>query len=159
MGRPPKFIMSDAEGAFLSKEVQKYLEEVGITPIITHTHAQFVERFIRTFKSMLNKRVEWDDMLNKAKPWEHYRLGILSMYNTHDVHSSVGITPVQASRPQHEIEARMNLTLKQRRSRKYPDLEVGDDVKLVIKHKHRKEHIPIFSTQIYKIQEKKKNMV
>ena len=43
MGRPPKFIMSDAEGAFLSKEVQKYLEEVGITPIITHTHAQFVD--------------------------------------------------------------------------------------------------------------------
>ena len=99
MGKLSKFIMSDAEGSFLSKEVREQLDEWQITPIITHTHAQFVERFIRTFKAMLHKRMAWDESFGRAKPWEKYRLDILSSYNPRNVHSAVGITPVQASRP------------------------------------------------------------
>ena len=152
MGRKPKFIMSDKEGAFLSKEVADYLREEEITPIITYTHAQFVERFIRTFKAMLNKRIEWDRSFGReTKSWDKYILGIMNAYNAGNEHSATGLTPSVAREPQSEIHVRMNLTLKQKRGRKYPELKVGNKVKLVVKTPHRKEHIPIFSDKIYSI--------
>ena len=88
----------------------------------------------------------------RENPWEKYIMEVLKTYNAKNEHSATGLTPSVASKPESEIHVRMNLTLKQKRSRKYPELDVGDRVKLVVKTPHRKEHIPIFSAQTYPIQ-------
>ena len=75
----------------------------------------------------------------------------MNAYNAGNEHSATGLPPSVAREPQSEIHVRMNLTLKQKRGRKYPELKVGDKVKLVVKTPHRKEHIPIFSDKIYSI--------
>ena len=56
----PKYIFSDNEGSINSKDVLGYLEKEKIDVITTRNHAHFVERFIRTFKLYLRKRIDYD---------------------------------------------------------------------------------------------------
>ena len=58
IGKPPQIIYTDNEGALNSTSLHKHFKEQDIKHIITRTHAQFAERFIRTVKSGLYKRVE-----------------------------------------------------------------------------------------------------
>ena len=58
MGGKPKTIYSDDEGAFNSKEIQKYFNDEGIRHPVTRGHAPVAERQIRTFKDMIYKRSE-----------------------------------------------------------------------------------------------------
>ena len=60
MKKKPTFIYSDEEGALTSNDVQGYLKKEKIEVIMTRNHAHFVERFIRTFKMMLRKRIDND---------------------------------------------------------------------------------------------------
>ena len=57
MGKKPKIIYTDDEGA-LSKEA---IQEQKIEHHKTRAHANFSERAVRTFKDMLYKRVEADE--------------------------------------------------------------------------------------------------
>ena len=65
MGKNPKFILSDDEGALNSNDILGYLKKEGIEKITTRSHAHFVERFIRTFKFKLYKRIENDEKREK----------------------------------------------------------------------------------------------
>ena len=58
MGHKPKIIYSDDETALSTEAMQKYFKDHNIAHVITRSHAWFIERFIRTFKDMLYKRVE-----------------------------------------------------------------------------------------------------
>ena len=63
----PMSIYSDDDGAFKSK-VKELFDGEGINHIITLTHANVVERFIRTLKNGIHDRVrftnsKWEDML------------------------------------------------------------------------------------------------
>ena len=60
MGKPPKIIYTDNEGALNSKSLQTKLKEQDIKHIVTRTHAKFAERFIRTFRVALYRRIEND---------------------------------------------------------------------------------------------------
>ena len=78
-----------------------YLEKENIEIHHTRSHPAFAERFIRTYKDMLFKRVEFDQ--KKEKPdiqWIDYNTEILLTYNTKNVHSTTGLTPKQARRTQ-----------------------------------------------------------
>ena len=60
-------IYSDDDGGFKTV-VKEYFEAEGITHIITLTHANVAERFIRTIKNMIYERVRfnragWTSML------------------------------------------------------------------------------------------------
>jgi hypothetical protein len=57
MGKKPEIIYTDDEGALHKASIQDYFKEHKITHYITRNHAWFAERFIRTFKSMLYKRI------------------------------------------------------------------------------------------------------
>ena len=65
----PKVLMTDEEGGLVSNFVSDYLKKEGITYIVNRNHAPFVERFIRTLKAMISKRlikrpdVHWYDLL------------------------------------------------------------------------------------------------
>ena len=51
-------IVSDAEGALGSSELNKFYEENGIRHIITRNHADVAERMVRTLKGMIFKRLK-----------------------------------------------------------------------------------------------------
>ena len=53
MGKTPKTIYTDDEGALSKEAVQTYLKEQKIEHHRTRAHANFSERAIRTFKDML----------------------------------------------------------------------------------------------------------
>ena len=55
LGGTPKVIVSDAEGALDSSELNKFYEENGIRHIITRNHAGVAERMVRTLKGMILK--------------------------------------------------------------------------------------------------------
>jgi len=134
MGRKPKMLYSDEESGLRSADVMGYLEKENIEIHHTRSHPAFAERFIRTYKDMLFKRVEFDQ--KKEKPdiqWIDYNTEILLTYNTKNVHSTTGLTPKQAREPKNEIKTKLNISIKATKTRKYPNLDVGDSVKVMRK--------------------------
>ena len=61
MGKKPKMIYSDEEGSLNSDVITSYLDEEKIEIHRTRGHPAFAERFIRTFKDKLYKRIENDE--------------------------------------------------------------------------------------------------
>ena len=72
-------------------------------------------------------------------------------YNYKMVHSSTKLTPNEASNPSNLLQAKLNMEMHAKHSRKYPPLEVGDLVKPMIHTKFRKEHVSPFSKNSFKI--------
>ena len=58
LGGTPTVIVSDAEGALDSSELNKFYEENGIRHIILRSHAGVAERMVRTLKGMIFKRLK-----------------------------------------------------------------------------------------------------
>ena len=65
-------------------------------------------------------------------------------YNNKDVHSATGLTPNEARKEKHEFKATLNVSVKARKEKMYPTLEVGDRVKIMrkktITEKERTNH-------------------
>ena len=60
MGKKPKIVYTDDEGALNKESIQTYFKEQNIEHHITRAHPNFSERSIRTFKDLLYRRVEAD---------------------------------------------------------------------------------------------------
>ena len=154
MGEPVE-IFSDDDGA-CKTEVKKHLDDVGIIHKTTLTHANIVERFIRTMKKSIGGRInftqgKWTDMLTPT----------LKKYNS-AIHSSTGMKPSEAHDDDNRANVKANLTLKQKHMRKYPKLSVSDTVKIYQKGKgnytSRKETNPKWTERRYKIERIEKDM-
>ena len=128
MGGKPKSIYSDDEGAFNSKEIQKYFNDEGIRHLVTRSHAPVAERQIRTFKNMIYKRLEAPK--NEGKQWFDLLDPVLVTYNRQRVHSSTQMTPHEARQNNNQQSVKFNLELKRQHGRKYPEISVGDIVKV-----------------------------
>ena len=108
----PMSVYSDDDGAFKSK-VKLFLDGEGINQIVTLTHANVVERWIRTLKNGIHDRVRvtnanWEDML---KP-------VVNKYiNT--IHSSTNHTPKDAHEDKNSSDVIANLTVNRINKRKY----------------------------------------
>ena len=63
MGKP-KQLYSDEESFMRSAKMNRFLNDNDLKSIQTTTHAYTVERFIRTFKDILHRRL---DALNEDK--------------------------------------------------------------------------------------------
>ena len=57
----------------------------------------------------------------------------LLTYNDQHIHSSTGFTPKQARLKRNEYAVKLNLELGALKNRKYPELNVGDEVKVMRK--------------------------
>ena len=154
MGKKPKFIYSDNEGSLNSKDVLWYLEDRKIDIITTRNHAHFVERFIRTFKAMLRKHIEYDIKRGVDNTqWHNYIFPIMLTYNNKHEHTATEMTPAQARKEDNAQDVKISLEMNAKRNRKYPDLAIGDRVKIMLKYdKFHKEHNPRYSDLKYEIE-------
>jgi len=133
MGGKPEIIYTDDEGALRTKVVFNYFKEKNIQHIITRTHAHFAERMIRTFKSMLYKRI--DNGKKENPQWHDYIYQILLTYNHRMIHSATGVSPKDALLKDKEVDVKLRMENHAKKNRKYPKLGVGDKVKIYTKRK------------------------
>ena len=145
MGAKPKMIYTDDEKAIASSDFKQYVEDEGIELYRTRGHPAFSERFIRTFKDKLFKRVETDEKKGKENiDWRDYILEIMLTYNNKDIHSSIGQTPNEARKKKNEYKSVLNVSVKAKKEKMYPELNVGDKVKILrkkaITEKERTSH-------------------
>ena len=145
MGKKSKIIYTDDERAIAGEDFKNYVEGEGIELYRTRGHPAFAERFIKTYKDMLFKRVEADEKAEKQNiQWTDYNLEIMLTYNDKMKRSATGMTPNQARKEKNEFRAMLNVASKAKKERIYPTLEVGDKVKIMrkkaITEKERTSH-------------------
>ena len=151
MGGKPKTFYSDDEGAFISNEIQKYFKDEGIRHLVTKSHAPVAERQIRTFKNMIYKRLEAPK--NEEKQWFDLLDQVLVTYNHGRKHSSTQMTPHEARQNNNQQVVKFNLELKRQHGRKYPEISVGDTVKVYKKKdKLDKERVSNYWPKKYKVE-------
>jgi hypothetical protein len=94
---------------------------------MTLSHAGIVERAIRTIKDMLYKRLEHDP----NRPWYGELLQqVIFVYNYGREHSRIHMTPNASNKTQNEDIVRRNLNKHAVYNRKYPNIQVGDTVRI-----------------------------
>ena len=145
MGKKSKMIYTDDEGSIGGSLFKEFVEGEGIELYRTRGHPAFAERFIRTFKDKLFKRVENDEKKGKNNiQWIDYITEIMLTYNNKDVHSATNQTPNDARKKDNEFKSRLNISMQAKRDRLYPELNVGDKVKIkrkkAITEKERTSH-------------------
>ena len=145
MGGKPKLIFSHDDGVLRGKQFTDYVESEGIEVHRSRGQAQFVERFNRTLKDMIFKRVEVDEKKGKVNiQWVDYLPEVMLTYNNKMVHSATGLVPNEARKKENELKARLNVANKAKKNRMYPELNVGDKVKIMRKkrtgEKERSSH-------------------
>ena len=75
--------------------------------------------------------MELQKKTNTNYPWFDVVLNnILDVYNNKDVHRSIQMTPAEARKPKNEAIVKANLQMRATHNRKYPELKVGDKVKV-----------------------------
>ena len=146
----PKNVYTDNEGAWSrGTEINKYFKDENINHIITLSHPNVSERAIRTIKDEIYKRVK----LPSDKNWSELLYPILLKYNFKSVHTSTKLTPNEADKKHNEFFVKLNLELNRIRKRKYPDVDIDDNVKVYKKKdKLDKEHISSWQGKIYKVE-------
>ena len=72
-------------------------------------HAWFAERFIRTFKLMLYKRIEQGKQ--ETPQWIDFVYPIMLTYNNKMFHSSITMTPYEATKPSNAIDVKHTMEL------------------------------------------------
>ena len=106
-----------------------YFKEQDIQHLVTRTHAQFAERMISTFKLALYTRIE-NDKNKENNQWTDFVPEIVLTYEYKLKHDSNGFTPDEARQNQNSVDVKLNLEMKAKRNRTYPDLDVDDNVKI-----------------------------
>jgi hypothetical protein len=169
LGGKPLYLYSDNDGA-IGNEYHKFCVSEKIAYIITRTHAHFVERFHRTFRGMLHKRMaqliseppkDNKDRKMKRKANEETGLSnvqwsglvpqIIATYNN-TVHSTTKLTPNDAMKPDNKDNVKANIELKASFNRRYPEIKVGDMVRIVRKKVlGEKEHVGKFLQSLHKV--------
>ena len=147
MGGPPGTIYSDEEGGLKTNLIRNYLNEHHIRLLMTSSHAGLAERTIRTLKAMIYSRIEAAKARdNVDKRWIDVLPEALITYNRIDKHSATKMTPYNARKPENQLPVKINLELKRVHSRIYPEIHVGDYVRIrKKKDKLDKERVPLWS--------------
>ena len=71
--------------------------------------------------------------------WQDYILEILLTYNNQMKHSATGFTPKEARKPSNQFKVKFNLSMKGKKNRVYPELDVGDEVEIFRKENQMKK--------------------
>ena len=147
----PKRIYCDNERVFLYN-LSKLMKELGIELYVTKHGAMINERFNRTFKNMIWKRLK-DSKKSKTK-WREFLDDVLDVYNNQMVSSATGMTPAEARKKENTLQVKVNLEMRRHKTSKYPDLNVGDNVKTFFKKRtqNKKENVSNWSDRIYKVE-------
>ena len=155
MGKPKKIYSDDEPGMDKSIEFPKWLKEHNIIQIVTRSHANTAERAIRTFKDLLTRRIESKE-IEPGEVWynDNILYAILLKYNLRMVNRTIGLTPNEATKSKNEAHVRAMLELNAIRKRKYPEIKVGDRVKIYKKKKtFEKERISVWTELSYEVED------
>ena len=160
MGGPPETIYSDEEGGLKTDLVRNYLNEHHIRLIMTRSHAGLAERTIRTMKNMIYSRIESAKARNNVvRRWTEVLHEALITYNYVDKHTTTKMTPNEAKKPHNHIQVKINLELKRKHSRVYPEIHIGDLVRIYRKKdKLDKERVPIWSVTKHRVERIQESM-
>ena len=106
---------------------------------------------------MLYKRIEADEKKGKSNiQWNDYIFEILITYNTQVKHFA---TPKEARKPSNELSVRLNIASSGKRTRIYPEIDKGDEVKIFKKRKpNEKERVGNWSKNTYTIERMEKKL-
>ena len=144
----PKQVYSDYEGSF-DPACIRLMNANGIKMIQTVGSANAVERFNRTLKTMLQTRLDAQGLSRDL--WVQELGPILRKYND-TVHTTIEMKPNEAILPSNELLVAFNLSKNAIKRRKYPDLTIGDRVRVMLKKDtKRKGYMPRWSTETYKV--------
>ena len=88
------------------------------------------ERTVKAFKDMLGARINGLD-LDKEK-WIDLLPQVLHQYNR-QVHSTIGMTPIDAQLAQNRMKVWLNIKHKAKFNRVYEPIKIGDTVRTYIK--------------------------
>jgi len=149
IGIPEQFY-SDEEGGFNSKEWNKIMNDDGIKHIQTSTHAPTVERFIRTIKEFLHRRL---DALNQDRSqWPKHIKEVIEKYNNTE-HTTTKLKPTEATKKENFLWTAWHIANNARKEKKYPHLSINDKVRINIKPKKSitKDHDPRWTKEVYQI--------
>ena len=83
---------------------------------------------------MLYKRIDQGGQENPQ--WIDFVYPIMLTYNNKMVHSSIKMTPYEATKPSNAIDAKSNIELQASFTRKYPELEIVSSVKIYKTKRH-----------------------
>jgi len=144
-----KTFFTDGEPAFESKSFIRILNKYKIHHIISSAPSGMAERTVKTFKDMLGARINGLD-LDKEK-WIDLLPQVLYQYN-HQVHSTIGVTPVDAQLAENRMKVWLNIKKKTKFNRVYEPIKIGDTVRTYIKKtSFTKGSDPRFSETLYKV--------
>ena len=134
--------------------ILNYLKDQNIRHIVTRSHAAVAERTIRTIKAMIEKRLETATKRdNQPKRWVDVLNQVLITYNFKNKHSATKMTPKEAMKPSNTLQVKTNLEMQRKHTRIYPDINVGDYVKIYNKkQKYVKERIPVWTKDKYLVE-------
>jgi len=145
----PKQIYTDQEGGMTTIEYIRMLNKYKVKHITTITGAHGVERFNRTLKENTFKRMSAMG-LDEFK-WIETLKPVLNKYNN-TVHRTISMSPNDARKPSNKLIVWHNLWSGAKRNRKYPDLQVGDKVRVAkIKDTKTKGYRPKWSDNTYEV--------
>ena len=146
----PKQIYSDEEGAFNADKYTIFINEAKVNHIQTSTHAPTVERFIRTFRMNLQRRL--DALKQDVSNWINHVDNITKKYNNTE-HNVIKIKPVEATKKENFFWVAWHLQSNAQRDRKYPTISVNDMVRINRKPKSgiTKGYHPKWSAEKYKV--------
>jgi hypothetical protein len=151
-GRMPKHIWVDQGKEFYNKHMDEWIKENNIIRYSTYGEhkSAVVERFNRTLKANMWKRFTAENTRN----WLNMLDNLINKYNN-TVHSTIKMTPTEASKPENKFEV-LNNHGYQHHQQMNPKFEVGDRVRISrVKAVFEKGYLPNWSEEIYEITEVK----
>ena len=137
MGKP-KSIYTDPDASVLGNEVREWCKKNKITSVITRQHAAVAERAIRMIKKRLDDKLDSDVQYGDGEPesyWTKHVQAAVDWYNKDNVQATTNMKPVEAEKPENEFDVKTNLEINAIHRRKYPLIEVGDEVRTYRKKK------------------------
>ena len=153
----PKYIWSDKEPAFLSKEMQNFFKNNNVKIYHTNSHlkAVIIERFNRSLRELMMKEF----VKNNNTVWYNILPNLIKKYNNR-YHSTIKMKPIQVNK-NNEKYIKENIYTYNKTS-KIPKFKINDLVRISLKRR------PIFdkpsgnikwSEELFKIHSIKKSNV
>ena len=145
----PQNVMSDREGAWESTEFIRLLNQNKIKHIISTSPPPFSERAVQEIKNMIFARLEGLEI--DKQNWTTILPAVLKKYNNR-VHGTTELSPIEARKPENQIQVYLNIRQKAQFKRRYPPLKISDQVRTYIKpHTFKKGWDSSWSKDVYKV--------
>ena len=143
MGKP-KQLYSDEESSMRAVKMNRFLNDNDLKSIQTTTHAHTVERFIRTFKDNLYRRL--DALKQDKTEWVKHISSIIKKYNSTE-HTTTQTKPNEAGKKENHLWVSWHLQNAAKKNRKHPDIKDGDMFRYKLKPSiGTKSHEPKWSS-------------